>query len=173
MDTPTAPFIAFLESDAGDNENWIGEGVGDDPENITWTNFTEGTEAIVLTKISSFVSQAVTGVQAQHLGAGVTYDQKYGNRFYQFTITGIVETWAAMNLIDKFFMQPNKTTGSSFKRPHMIFKQATDVYKEFTHKESDGALEYCPCNALMCRLQWNGASPLTWQYVIQGFSVMR
>ncbi len=170
MDTPTAPFIAILESDAA-NDNWVDD--HDDPDNIDWSGYTEGTEAIVLTKMSGFVSQAITGVKAQQLGAGITYDQKYGQRFYQATITGIVETWAAMNLLDKFFMQPNKTTGSSFKRPYLIFKQATNVYKEFTHQEAEGVKQYCPCNAVMCRLQWNGGSPLTWQYTIQVFSVMR
>jgi len=171
MDTPTAPFIALLESDSADNDDWITDHAGD-PDDITWTNYTEGLEAIVLTKVSSLLIVPVTGVQFEHLGSGVSYDQKFGKRFYQFTINGIVETWADANYIDRFCMDDRHTTGTDFSRIYLVHKKANSDYKEFTD-EDNARKEYCACNISNCRLQWSSSQPLLWQYQITGVSVWR
>lgn len=171
MDTPTAPFIAILESDGTDNDDWITDHAGD-PDAITWTNFTEGVEAIVLTKKSNIIIQAVTGVVQQNLGSGITYDQKFGKRFYQFTITGIEETWAKANFIDQFAMHDAHTTGTGFKRIYLVVKKATSDYKQFTD-QNNARQEYCACNLATARVQNSDSQPLLWNYTIQGFSVWR
>jgi len=171
MDAPTAPFIALLESDGVDNDDWITDHAGD-PDAITWTNYTEGVEAIVLTKYNSIVIVPITGVAVEHLGSGISYDAKYGKRFYQFTITGIVESWTDANYIDRFCMDDRHTTGTDFSRPYLIVKKANSDYKEFTD-EDNNRKEYCACNIVNCRLTWNSSQPLMWQYQIQGISVWR
>lgn len=165
ISTPTPPWIAILESDAT-NDVWVA-----DVDTIDWSKFTAGEDAIVLTKKSNILINAITGVQKQDLGAGYTYDKKFGRRWYEFTISGIVETWTEANNIDKFAMDDAHTTGTGFKRPYLVVCKALSDYKEFTD-QNNARKDYLQCNLGGVRLQ-QGDSPLLWTYNIQGFSVWR
>lgn len=177
MNTPTPPYIAFVESDSATNDDWITDHSGD-PDDIDWSTYTEGQEAVVLTKFARCSVNAVTGVKGEQLGAGISYDEKYGTRYYQFDIAGVLNegaassTWTAVNYLDQFAMDDSHTTGTGFTRFYLIICQAASNYKEFTDN-NNARKEYCMCNIKNVLMSFADARNLSWTYQIQGFSVWR
>ena len=140
MDDPGASeWLAFIESDAVDNDNWL-----NDPEDITWADFTEGTDAIVLTKIGRIQRRGNSGVGHEPRPGGDTFMTRTDLHNHQLMYEAIVSTLAEKKLVENFHQLARHTQVASFKPYYLVHHYSTDTYETFID-DSGTAREYCQC----------------------------
>lgn len=163
----------FLESENG-IEDWITDH-GGDPDDIDLDQFTaEGIDWVAIEIPKGFSVQSFTGITVTASGAGGSYDERFGKRFYNALNQGIQTSLANANLIDKFAMSDRHTSGDStvFKRYYMIIYFGTDNHVEFTD-QNDNRKSYCKGVILKVGRQWLGAESLVFMVKIDWASVWR
>lgn len=168
MDAPTAPWIGFVESNAVDNDDWITDHSGD-PDLITWTNYTEGTEALIITKPQMWTISAIPGNTAKPLAGGITYEYRTGKRYYRFLIRAQVSSRTQVNYALKFPMFERHTEASSWKDFYLIWMYAANDHLGFV----DGAnavQDYMHVHVAKLDVMWNQGSSKTYTLQIEGVS---
>jgi hypothetical protein len=135
----TSGYIYFIESDAGDNQNWL-----HDPENIDLDNFTEGTDYCKIEIPEQLRVRFGTGIEVTDSGGGTSYDFRSNRKGYVPVLRGLVTSRANLRYIDSFIMMDRHTSGSSatFVRIYMIIKFAANDYFPFVDAD-DTQREYC------------------------------
>ena len=157
MATLTAGYIYLIESDAGDNQNWL-----HDPETIVVGNFTDGTDICSLKIPRTFTKQFSTGVQVTTGAAGNEFDYRAARRAYAIMAQGIETSISNANTVEKFIMSDRHTSGSSttFVRYYLVIKFGSNDYVEFT--DSTGTRrEYCTGIVLNGVITWRESSSQT------------
>jgi len=120
MVTPlTAGKLYFIESDSGDNDDWITDHAGD-PDDIDLSLFTEGTDYIELDIPIGFTVGGYTGIVVTPGGAGESFSFMYEARYYTAAVSATAISLAEVALIDKFIMSARHTSSTSYKDHYMI-----------------------------------------------------
>ena len=169
MDAPTAPYVAFVESDATDNDNWIGVHSGD-PDEIDWSTYTEGTEAIVFEKVTGKTYNSSPGNLAQRRPGGNSYVERKGKRRYDFNISAILNTIAEVNLADGFAMLPRHNEVSSFKAYYLIDVLAANTHKTFVDEDGNKK-SYMKCFIEPMSIRWNDSMSKQYNVTVRGVSI--
>ena len=167
MDTPSAPYVAFLESDAA-GDTWVAD--HDDPDLITWSGFTEGTEAIVFTKIKSRRITAIPGNVAEVVSGGNTFEYRTGKRFYRFQYVFQLSSRSEVNMVTKFPMLEAHTEKTSWKYYYLIDVNGTDDHIAFV--DEDGSPKsYAPVHIQQMIENWDSGNNLIHNIMVQGVTV--
>lgn len=161
MATLNSGSIYLIESDAVDNDNWIGDHAGD-PDQIDMTNYTEGTEYAEISKILGYNQAFRTGVKVADVGSGTSYETKYGRRNYIVPVRGLVSSLASANLLQKMCMIPRHTEITGYKRYYLIIKFATGSYVQFVDNDGNDK-KYCRGIVIPGGIiKWSDSEPLVW-----------
>ena len=153
--------IYLIESDAVDNDNWIGDHAGD-PDHVLMTNYTEGTEYAEISKILGYSQNFRTGAKVTDVGSGTSYEIKYGRRNYVVPFQGLVSSLASANKVQKICMIDRHTTTTGYKRYYLIIKFATGSYVEFVDNDGNDK-KYCKGIVVPGgRIRWSDTDPLVW-----------
>ena len=155
MDAPTAPFVLFIESNAADNDDWITDHAGD-PDLITYTNYTEGTEVLVFTKVLSRKIVAIPGNRAEPRAGGNTYEYRSGRRYYQFQYAFVANSRAEVNNCLKFPMFERHTEATSYKDYYLVDLQAANDHITFVDA-SNNVKSYCKVHIQQLQEIWSSA----------------
>ncbi len=160
MDTPTAPFVAFIESSNADNDDWITDHSGD-PDLITWdgtgaaTAYTEGTDAIVFTKILSRKIAAIPGNRAEPRAGGNTFEYRSGRRRYGFQYKFLLNSRSEVNTALKFPMLERHTEASTpYVDFYLVDLQAANDHITF-QGASNATKSYCQVHITEISEVWN------------------
>lgn len=153
----TPRYIYFLESDAGDNQNWIAGGA----TTIDLTNFTEGTEYCKLRIPQRWRKRWNTGIRVEDAGGGSSFDRRASRRGYSILPESFVTSVTNANLVEKFFMIDRHTSGRSdiFVPYYMVVIITATIFSEFISAAS-ATLDYCPVRVLFGDSVWDEAKPL-------------
>ena len=136
-------YIYFIESDGGDNDDWIGDHAGD-PDALDLTNYTEGTEYCKLEFPKRWKKIFNTGMNIYPSGGGVSFQLRPNRRFYQLLSQGIETSRANGDLVEGFFTINRHTASSAttYKDYYVIVRFGASDYVKFT--DADGnRKEYC------------------------------
>jgi len=148
--------IYFIESDAGDNQNWK-----DDPDDIVIGNFTEGIDFCQIEIPDGFTIMGFTGAIVTPSGSGKSFADRIARRFYQALSQGISTSIANANLIDKFFLSNRHVSGASdvYVDYYMIVYFGTDLHMGFIDANNTQQ-SYCKGIAENVIRQWNQSDSL-------------
>ena len=162
MATLTPGYIYFIESDAGDNQNWLTVSTPPDPEDIVIGDFEEGTDFCKLEIPSNFRIQGVTGLTVTHVGGASSYMLRYNKRAYRIMNQGIETSRANAILVTDFIMHDRHTASASatFKQYYLVIKEATDAYEKFVD-QADVSQKYCKGVILNFSKTWSESDPIT------------
>ena len=154
----TVGYIYFLESDAGDNQNWIAGGAS----TIDLTNFTEGTEFCKLEIPQRWRKQFSTGIVVTDAGGGTSFDFRSAKRGYTLLSEGVESSTTNADLVEKFFLIDRHTSGASatFKEYFMVIINDTAGYVTFIDA-SNAVKTFCPVRASGGEIVWNENSSQT------------
>ena len=153
--------IYFVESDAGDNQDWITADAGD-PDDIDLDSFTEGTEYCQLDLPTRWTKTWTTGIVVTDSSGGSSFDFRSNRKGYNMLPQSFKTSIANANLVEKFFMIDRHTSGASatFVEYYMIIRFGASSYAEFIDG-SDNSKEYCPVRVLLGKTTWSEDSPQT------------
>lgn len=148
--------IYFIESDAGDNQNWL-----DDPDTIVIGNFTEGIHFCQIEIPDGFSIVGFTGAIVTPSGSGKSFADRNARRFYQTLGQGILTSIANSNLVDKFLLSDRHVSGSSavYVDYYMIIYFGTDLHMGFID-DNDVQQSYCKGIAESVVRQWSSSDSL-------------
>lgn len=143
MATLTPGYIYLIESDAVDNDDWIGDHAGN-PELLDIAPYTEGTEYAKLQIPKQFVKNFITGAVVNTGSGGNQYVEMSAKRAYALLAEGIETTVANADLVDEFCMSERHTSGivGVFKQYYLVIKLAVNSYVKFTDSEGNRQ-KYC------------------------------
>jgi hypothetical protein len=143
MATPLSDGKVYLiESDAGDNQNWVPT-----PGNIDLDNFIQGDEYCVLSIPRQWTQGGVTGIQADTASGGNGFMTRTWRRYYIVKMVGLEAIGAEAHYVDEFIMnnRHTATSGATFTDYYLVICRDEDGatgYQKFTN--SAGAqVDYC------------------------------
>ena len=152
----TDGYIYLIESDAGDNQNWLHA-----PNDIVIGNFTEGTDYVKLQMPSQYKKNFFTGVVVKSGSGGNEYDLRSARRWYKILTQGIETSKTNADLIESFCMSERHTSGltTTFVRYYLIIRESSTVYVKFT--DSGGTRrDYCKGIVLGGDVTWTKSRSL-------------
>ena len=85
---PTAGYFYLIESDSGDNDDWITDHAGD-PDLLDLDAYTEGTEYCKIEMPKALRVKGHTGAQVTDSGAGMSYVERTERSGYGALANGI------------------------------------------------------------------------------------
>jgi hypothetical protein len=168
MDAPTAPWVGLVESNAVDNDDWITDHAGD-PDLITWTNYTEGTEALIFTKPLMYTVTAIPGNKATPLAGGITYQYRTGTRTYRFLIQAQASSKTLVNYCLTFPMFERHTESSSWKDVYLVWMHATNDHFNFVDG-SNNVKDYMRVHSAKLDVIWTQGIAEVYTIRIEGVS---
>jgi hypothetical protein len=171
MTALTAGYIYFLESDAGDNDDWITDHAGD-PDLADISSHTDGTEICHLEIPQRFTKRMSTGIVTTPVGGGTSYSLRNEGRWYQVLARGIQTSRANAELVEKFFSIPRHTSGSSstYVNYYLVIYFGTNDHVQFTDP-SGNRKSYCPVDCAMVDVIWTDTENLICTVALQVNSV--
>ena len=154
-------YIYFLESDAVDNDDWIGDHAGD-PDNADISGMAEGTEHCKIPLPKTWRKTFHTGIIVKDSGGGTSFDMRAATRGYSILPMGFVTSIANANLVEKFFMIDRHTSGASatFVEYYIVIRFGAGSYAEFKDASASGMKKYCPVRVIVGHSIWNESNPL-------------
>lgn len=150
--------IYFLESDAGNNQNWIAGGA----TTIDLTNFTEGTEYCKLEMPQRWVKSFNTGMEIINSGAGNSFQLRYARRFYNLLSNGIKTSLTNGDLVEKFFTIDAHTESSSatYKDYYIVIRFSATSFVNFTD-QAGSRKDFCKGAVISGSMTWDESSATT------------
>jgi hypothetical protein len=167
--TPTAPFVLFIESDSADNDDWITDHAGD-PDLITYTNYTEGTEILIFTKVVSRQITAVPGNTGEPRAGGNTFESRTGRRQYHFRYVFQLNSRSDVNNCLKFPMFERHTELASYKDFYLVDLFAANDHITFVDA-SNNVKSYCKVHITSLQEVWSESSDKKHRITVSGVSV--
>ena len=148
--------IYLIESDAGDNDNWLATSTPPDPTDIDLDDFTEGTDYCKLKLPKQWSKKAHTGMKVEDASGGKYFVTRSSQKSYICSIIGLEVTGSDVSKIEQFFMDNDHTASSAttFEYYYMIIIRSATDYELFTD-HLDVRQEYCKGVALEFEIIWN------------------
>lgn len=166
--------IYFIESDSGDNSDWITDHSGD-PDLIDFDtdNFTEGTEYCKLLIPETFRQRLNSGIVTTASGGAKSFSIMNEKRWYQVLAGGIETTRANAKLVHDFFAAPRHTSGDKtnvYVDYYLIIYFGTNDHIPFMNA-SGVSKSYCPVDYSWVDILWSNTRNTLTKITIQVTSV--
>lgn len=136
MVTALSNGVYIIESDAGDNQNWL-----HDPENIDLDNFTEGDDYCYIPYVESTEEAPECKFNEEDFPGGIGYATPLEERHEMYKVEGFfqVDDRSQKKKVKGFW---TKHTNISDNTVYLIIKHGTDDYETFWD-DTRTEREYC------------------------------
>ena len=152
--------IYIIESDAGDNDDWVT--AHDDIGEADMTTFTEGTEYIHCGNLIRTNDEEAHQYNSWFIGGGAKDWSSFGDDDGHYTISCLMDSWADIHYVKNFCKRHNRNTANPIYVGNMY---AADTFEMF-YDENHNAKNYMPVMVLSRTITWMDTKSLVWLVTI-------